>query len=227
MRSLRSRLCVLLPVFVLAVPAAAFAGSGGTSAPSSDPSTAVHNGGSSAEDGGSSLPGQSTPSQQTESGRGTGGGVRPGTPSGQPEPTTPAPVTTGVLLPNGKAKAPKSAPAAVKKAIRAGNRLLGKPYVYGGGHVRWNDVGYDCSGAVSYALRGGRLLNSPLTSGDLMRWAIDGPGKWNTTYSNPNHTFIVIAGLRLDTGAPDARGPRWYTTMRPTGAFTARHPRGL
>jgi cell wall-associated NlpC family hydrolase len=38
------------------------------------------------------------------------------------------------------------------------------PYKYGGGHGQWNDTGYDCSGSVSYALRGGGLLSSALTS---------------------------------------------------------------
>ena len=39
--------------------------------------------------------------------------------------------------------------------------------------------------------------------------------------------YVVIAGLRLDTGSGGEKGPRWRTTARPPGAFTARHPAGL
>jgi hypothetical protein len=132
-----------------------------------------------------------------------------------------------VLLPNGKAKAPRGAPAAVRRAIRAGNRIQGKPYRYGGGHQRWNDVAYDCSGASSYVLRGIGGLRSPLDSTGFMRWGVAGAGRWITTYANPNHMYVVIAGLRLDTGSGGEKGPRWRTTPRPPGNFTARHPRGL
>jgi cell wall-associated NlpC family hydrolase len=50
------------------------------------------------------------------------------------------------------AYAPANAPRAVQRAIWAGERIRLKPYVYGGGHAKWNDVGYDCSGSVSYVL---------------------------------------------------------------------------
>jgi peptidoglycan hydrolase-like protein with peptidoglycan-binding domain len=58
----------------------------------------------------------------------------------------------------------------VARVVRAANRIQSKPYKYGGGHGRWNDTGYDCSGSVSYALHGGGLLSSALTSGGFMRW---------------------------------------------------------
>ena len=38
------------------------------------------------------------------------------------------------------------------------------------------DRGYDCSGAVRYALYGGRFLRSPLPSGALMSWGQQRPG---------------------------------------------------
>ena len=44
----------------------------------------------------------------------------------------------------------------VARVVRAANRIQSKPYKYGGGHGRWNDSGYDCSGSVSYALHGAR-----------------------------------------------------------------------
>ena len=48
--------------------------------------------------------------------------------------------------------------------IAAGNRIATKPYRYGGGHGRWIDSGYDCSGSVSYALHAAGLLSRPLDS---------------------------------------------------------------
>jgi cell wall-associated NlpC family hydrolase len=182
--------------------------------------------------GGAAYPGQAT----TE---GDGGGTSsqstgsrapaPTAPSGQAETPAPAPTAPGTatLLPNGKARAPAGAPAAVRRALRAGNRLQGKPYRFGGGHVRWEDDAYDCSGASSYVLRGVDGLNSPLDSSGFMRWGVAGSGRWITTYANPNHMYVVIAGLRLDTGSGGEKGPRWRTTPRPPGAFTARHPAGL
>ena len=53
----------------------------------------------------------------------------------------------------------------MKKVIAAANKIRTKPYIYGGGHGRWWDRGYDCSGAVSFALHGGNLITSPMPSG--------------------------------------------------------------
>jgi len=150
-----------------------------------------------------------------------------------------APVPDSVLYPtvdgavaklrsDGSAAAPALAPDAVKQAIWAANKLLGKPYKWGGGHRRFNDTGYDCSGTVSYALKGGSLLDSPLDSSSFMNWEEAGKGTWITVYTNPGHAFVVIAGLRLDTSAsgdPSGnKGPRWRPVLRATTGFTARHP---
>ena len=135
---------------------------------------------------------------------------------------------TATLDAEGHAIAPASAPQEVKDAIAAANRIVGKPYKYGGGHGRWNDSGYDCSGAMSYALHGAGLLDRPLTSGDFMSWGSRGKGSWITIYANSGHGFLVIAGLRFDTGWNNAgRGPRWSEEMRPTDGYTVRHPRSL
>jgi cell wall-associated NlpC family hydrolase len=137
------------------------------------------------------------------------------------------------MLRDGTAAAPSMAPAEVQKAIWAANRIVGKPYRYGGGHGKWEDTGYDCSGTISYAIRGAgkRFLASPLDSGSFMRWGAKGVGRWMTVYTNPGHAFIVIAGLRLDTSAagdPSGRkGPRWRPALRSTQGFVARHPAGL
>ena len=73
-------------------------------------------------------------------------------PETQTEPAQPATGETAVLNPDGTATAPESAPEVVKAVIAAGNTIIDKPYKYGGGHGKKNDKGYDCSGAVSYAL---------------------------------------------------------------------------
>ena len=135
------------------------------------------------------------------------------------------------LLSNGKAAAPANAPEAVQQAIAAANQIIGRPYVYGGGHKSFLSRGYDCSGTVSFALHGGDLLNSPLDSSSFLSWGKGGRGDWITIYTNPGHAFVVIAGLRLDTSAAGdpsgAKGPRWRPTLRSTAGFRARHPVGL
>jgi cell wall-associated NlpC family hydrolase len=134
------------------------------------------------------------------------------------------------VLRNGVAYAPSHAPQNVKNAIWAANGIRRKPYVWGGGHGSFDDRGYDCSGSVSYALRGAGMLSAPLPSSDLMRYGERGRGRWMTIYSRRGHTFAVIAGLRLDTtdlGRGGDVGPRWYADGRDTGGYVARHPAGL
>ena len=77
------------------------------------------------------------------------------------------PTAKAKLLPNGMLIPPKSAPGRVKRVIAAANKIRSKPYIYGGGHARWWDRGYDCSGSVSYALHGGKFLDSPIPSGPM------------------------------------------------------------
>jgi hypothetical protein len=150
------------------------------------------------------------------------------------EPPPPPPETAQLV--DGRVIAPASAPTRVKRVIAAANRLVDKPYIYGGGHRPFVsgrlDAGYDCSGAVSYALYGGRFLRSPLPSGAMMSWGDAGPGQWITVYAHSSHAYAVIAGLRFDTSMHDAdapgpaTGPRWSRSLRESGAFVARHPRG-
>jgi cell wall-associated NlpC family hydrolase len=135
--------------------------------------------------------------------------------------------STAILL-SGIALAPPDAPEAVQKVINNANMIVGRPYVWGGGHASFYSYGYDCSGSVSYALFGGGLIPEPLTSGALEGWGEAGPGKWITVYANAGHTFMEIAGLRWDT-VGDARGtgPRWHLMPTDTSGFVARHPPGL
>ena len=142
----------------------------------------------------------------------------PGVPVGQ---------SAGVQA-NGTAIAPLEAPNVVAAVIQAGNQIARTPYKWGGGHGAWSDTGYDCSGSVSFALAGAGLLNSPLDSTGFEHWGVAGPGRWITVYANATHAFMVVAGLRFDTGGLDApTRTRWQPTMRSTAGFVARHPPGL
>jgi hypothetical protein len=159
-----------------------------------------------------------------------GGGDEPGAevlPPGGARPVIKGSVAA--LGANGVAYAPSKAPRQVKLVIWAANQLRGKPYKWGGGHGRWKDSGYDCSGAVSYALRAAGLIGAPLNSGGFTRYGKSGLGRWISIYANNGHMFMVVAGLRFDTSAYGYgdRGPRWRLTGRPARGFKVRHPAGL
>jgi hypothetical protein len=159
-----------------------------------------------------------------------GGGAAAG--SGGTAFVPPPPPPEKAMIVNGQAVAPASAPARIKRVITAANRIVGKPYRYGGGHRAFSsklDKGYDCSGSVSYALYGGRFLRSPLPSGALMDWGRTGPGSWLTVYANSGHAYMYVAGLRFDTSLRDdssATGPAWSKKLRKNASYTPRHPRG-
>jgi len=137
------------------------------------------------------------------------------------------PASHSAILLHGVALAPPTAPEPIKRAISAANQIVGTPYVWGGGHSSWRSRGYDCSGAVSYALAGGGFLDAPLSSSALEGWGAPGPGKWLTVYANAGHTYAVIAGLRWDTvGDAQGSGPRWHPARPYPGGFTVRHPPG-
>src|SRR6476620_2500220 len=152
----------------------------------------------------------------------TGGTAAPSEPVAPPPPGSSA-----TLLPDGQAVAPADAPPAVQSVIAAANSIATTPYIWGGGHGSWDSAGYDCSGAVSFALHGGGLLDSPLDSTGLETWGVPGAGNWITVYANAGHAWAVIAGLRWDTsGDVSGSGPRWHTDMASTSGFIARHPAG-
>ncbi|HYF33987.1 MAG TPA: peptidoglycan endopeptidase [Prosthecobacter sp.] len=137
------------------------------------------------------------------------------------------PGKTAIII-NGKAVPPANLPPPVMKAITAGNRIVGKPYKYGGGHRTIEDWGYDCSGTVCYALCHAGLMRGCGTSDSLRNFGKKGEGKYMTIYARDGHTFIEIAGLRLDTGYNgQGRGPTWSTKSRPLKGYVARHPSGL
>jgi hypothetical protein len=144
-----------------------------------------------------------------------------------PAPPTEVPGEVASLTASGLAVAPASAPQEVKDVIAAGNRIARKPYKYGGGHGRWFDNGYDCSGSVSFALRGASLLRAPLDSSGFMRWGQRGRGAWITIRSNPGHAYMIVAGLRFDTSARKVGGSRWTDQMRSARGYRGTHPAGL
>lgn len=149
--------------------------------------------------------------------------------------TSPAPdgsrtsATCGSEFIDGRAFPPANAPAAVKEVIAAANHLNGRPYKWGGGHAGWLSQGYDCSGAVGYALHGAGLLDTTMVSGQLASWGLPGVGRWITVYANDDHVYMVVAGLRFDTrdDLPGVSGPRWHMASVNPESFVARHPTGL
>ena len=142
--------------------------------------------------------------------------------------STPAPLTPGQsadFISESQASIPAGAPPAVQAAIEAANSIATTPYVWGGGHGSFESSGYDCSGAVSFALNGGGFLSSPLDSTGLSTWGEAGPGQWITVYGNAGHAWMTIAGLAFDTSG--GAGPRWHPSpVSSTEGFIARHPPG-
>jgi peptidoglycan hydrolase CwlO-like protein len=139
----------------------------------------------------------------------------------------PAPAGRAALV-DGEAIPPANAPLAVRAVIEAANQINDRPYVWGGGHGSFESSGYDCSGAISYALHGGGLLSSPLDSSGFQVYGSPGGGSWITVFANSGHAWAMIAGLRWDTGGPGGgNGPRWSTIMRSdASSYIARHPAG-
>ena len=213
-----------LAAFALAgAPAASAAGGAAPQGSGGGTSSA----GPSSASGASTAAGTSSPGATATSG-GVGIGAQPALPFARPT----VPGMTGKII-HGLAYAPADAPLQVQEVIWAGDRIRFKPYVYAGGHGKWNDVGYDCSGTVSYVLHAAGLLPVSMDSSEFETWGKRGAGQWITVYTNPGHAFIEVAGIRLDTSAeqdpnpPPGTGPRWRPVMTSTAGFMPRHPTGL
>ena len=129
---------------------------------------------------------------------------------------------TATALDNGVALPPLEAPTQVLKIIEAGNAIARTPYKWGGGHGRFLDTGYDCSGSVSFALYAAGLIDGPSDSSGLMHWGKPGKGKWITIYSNPGHVYMEVAGIRFDTSGRE--GHRLALAERPAHQRRASSP---
>lgn len=135
----------------------------------------------------------------------------------------------------------RPAPAAVQRAIAAGNLIHTRPYPepdvhYGTLATLW--PAYDCSGATSFVLYAAGLLGpSALDSTGLESYELPGPGRWITVYANSAHAWIVVAGIALDTAdyggppVPAGSGPRWraepLANLADGSTYVVRHPPGL
>jgi cell wall-associated NlpC family hydrolase len=96
----------------------------------------------------------------------------------------------------------------VAAMVNEANSLVGKPYVYGGGHSGWGpQSGYDCSGFVSAVLHAGGYLTSPVDTTALpsQPGMVSGPGQSVTVYDRAlsgqnGHVIIEINGQFYESG---------------------------
>ena len=117
----------------------------------------------------------------------------------------------------------------LKKMVHRANGLIGKPYVYGGGHGSFNDSGYDCSGLVSALLHSGGFLSAPTDTTGLKSFGQPGSGRLITvgvrgSSGHNAHTMIRVGSRYYEAGGGGAahnvhRRSGW------NGRFdTLRHP---
>ncbi len=155
----------------------------------------------------------------------------PLTPTPAPTPLPdPAPVPNGAtatINSAGHAVPALGSPVRVQRIIAAANHIASLPYRFGGGHGRFTDTAYDCSGSVSFALHGAKLLSATLDSTGLEAFGAAGAGRWVTIYANHAHTYMVVEGLRFDTSGATQAGTRWQAATRSSGGYVVRHPVGL
>ena len=98
--------------------------------------------------------------------------------------------------------------AQIQAMIQQADSLVGKPYVWGGGHGGWGPTsGYDCSGFVSAVLHAGGYLTQPADTTDLPNQPgiLPGPGQYVTIYDRAQpgqngHVIIEIAGQFYESG---------------------------
>jgi peptidoglycan hydrolase-like protein with peptidoglycan-binding domain len=141
-----------------------------------------------------------------------------------------SPTATARVNPDGTVTAPSSAPPIIQTMIAAANRIATKPYCYAGGHGKWNDSCYDCSGSVSYVLHAAGILSVSEDSTQLESFGSRGAGRWVTIWANAGHTYMEIAGLFFDTAAQSSNSlnDRWSKrNVENNSAFVERHPTGL
>jgi cell wall-associated NlpC family hydrolase len=134
----------------------------------------------------------------------------------------------------------------VSAMVTMADSLLGKPYVWGGGHAGFvtNETslsGFDCSGFVSAVLHAGGYLNQPVTTVDLPNQPgiLSGPGQLVTIFDRSGaadgHVIIDINGQFYESGGskgPWGGGGGVAKIGRPSDSYLASfdrilHPSGL
>jgi hypothetical protein len=131
----------------------------------------------------------------------------------------------------------------VAAMVNEANSLVGKPYVYGGGHSGWGpQSGYDCSGFVSAVLHAGGYLTSPVDTTALpsQPGMVSGPGQSVTVYDRAlsgqnGHVIIDINGQFYESGGMHGAwggGGGVEKIGTPSAAYlatfpTVLHPEGL
>jgi hypothetical protein len=147
------------------------------------------------------------------------------------------PAQAAAIGSDGELTLPAGAPPQVQQIVAAANAIIDRPYRFGGGHADFQSGGYDCSGAVSFALHGGALLSAPEDSTGLESFGAAGPGRWVSVYADSGHAFLVVDGRAFDTAdfggpnIPSGSGPRWRSSpegnLADHGGYVVRHPAGL
>jgi cell wall-associated NlpC family hydrolase len=136
-----------------------------------------------------------------------------------------------------------SATAKVAEMTKFADSVLGKPYIYGGGHGTWGpQPGYDCSGFVSAVLHAGGYLHAPVDTTLLPSQAgiVAGPGKVVTIFDRAlpgqnGHVIIEINGQFYESGGragPWGGGGGVMKIGKPSADYLAAfpnvlHPEGL
>ncbi len=131
----------------------------------------------------------------------------------------------------------------IEAMVQQANSLVGKPYVWGGGHSGWGQqTGYDCSGFVSAVLHAGGYLSSPADTTTLPSQAgiEQGAGQYVTIYDRnqpgqEGHVIIQIDGQFYESGGEQGSwggGGGVQKISTPSASYLATfnqvlHPAGL
>ena len=145
-----------------------------------------------------------------------------------------APSPVQMQLPGGGLK--------VQAMVKLADALVGKPYVFGGGHADFVSdetslSGFDCSGFVSAVLHAGGYLNAPVDTTALPGQAgiLPGPGHFVTIYDRAlpgqnGHVIIEIDGQFYESGGragPWGGGGGVEKIGRPDASYLATFPQVL
>lgn len=131
----------------------------------------------------------------------------------------------------------------VQAMVTMANSLIGKPYVWGGGHGGFGPTsGYDCSGFVSAVLHAGGYLTAPADTTALpsQPGILAGPGQSVTIFDRAKsaqngHVIIEINGQFYESGGAAGAwggGGGVEKIAQPSAAYlatfeTVLHPAGL